>query len=587
MDSLLSTRQSGEVKDYLAAAKQLVETLMPNATFRVVDDHYVGDNRVAHVFLRQTIDGFDVDNADFNVNVGKDGKVFSYGNSFYTGAMPEAAKSLSKRDPGAPDALAALKGASSTLGLGINTEAVAIETAAEERHSYVLKSSVGAVSDPKAKLVYFVTSDGILASTWRVETNIGSNWLLTYLDAENTSNVHGVVDYVSAASFEVYDFDLSNPSEGPRTLVTDPWDLYTDTDPAVSPFTWLGDGNTTYSTTRGNNGIAQANPISAIWVPYLRKFRPYSSNLEFQYLYSPSMSPPESYWNASVVQLFYTANAYHDLLHVLGFNEQAGNYQWDNNGKGGRGGDYIILNTQDYQTRNNAYFSAPPDGQPGELGIMLYINTTPYRDGSFDATLVLHEYTHGLSHRLTGGPLNAGCLTGLESSGMDEGWSEFMATAVRLKATDTRATDYGMFDWASNKTAGTRIYPYSTSLTTNPVTYATVNTFTAGFSHKIGTVWASMLYENKNRSAAWTKPAFGSDGVPINGKHLAMKLFQQPCNPTFIQARDAILDADTVLTNGANHCEIWAGFAKRGLGRDAQYSETNRTDSTALPFGVC
>ncbi|KAG7408234.1 Extracellular metalloproteinase 1 [Fusarium oxysporum f. sp. rapae] len=30
-----------------------------------------------------------------------------------------------------------------------------------------------------------------------------------------------------------------------------------------------------------------------------------------------------------------------------------------------------------------------------------------------------------------------------------------------------------------------------------------------------------------------------------------------------VQARDAIIDADTALTKGANKCELWKGFAVR------------------------
>jgi extracellular elastinolytic metalloproteinase len=60
---------------------------------------------------------------------------------------------------------------------------------------------------------------------------------------------------------------------------------------------------------------------------------------------------------------------------------------------------------------------------------------------------------------------------------------------------------------------------------------------------------------------------------------------RQPCSPNFVQARDAILDADTALTGGANKCDIWKGFAKRGLGSGAKYSSSKRTGSTALPSG--
>ena len=44
----------------------------------------------------------------------------------------------------------------------------------------------------------------------------------------------------------------------------------------------------------------------------------------------------------------------------------------------------------------------------------------------------------------------------------------------------------------------------------------------------------------------------------------AMKL--QPCRPSFFDARDAIVQADRILTGGDNACLIWDGFARRGLG---------------------
>jgi len=52
-----------------------------------------------------------------------------------------------------------------------------------------------------------------------------------------------------------------------------------------------------------------------------------------------------------------------------------------------------------------------------------------------------------------------------------------------------------------------------------------------------------------------------------------MKL--QPCRPSFFEARDAIIQADQVLTGGENFCTLWEGFSARGLGEDAKV--VNRT----------
>lgn len=201
-----------------------------------------------------------------------------------------------------------------------------------------------------------------------------------------------------------------------------------------------------------------------------------------------------------------------------------------------------------------------------------------------------------MSNRLTGGPANAGCLSGLESGGMGEGWGDFMATAIRLKKDDTRATDYPMGSWVFNDAKGIRAYPYSTSLTTNPLTYkATDKQFGV---HAIGTIWCSTLYEvlwnliDKHGKNDAELPTFDAEGVPTDGKYLAMKLVVsgmalQPCNPTFISARDAILDADKSLTGGKNQCELWKGFAKRGLGEKAKYSSSSRTEDFTVPATAC
>ena len=54
---------------YVDTATELVKTVAPDAEFRLVEDHYVSSNGVAHVHFKQTAHGLDIDNADFNVNV--------------------------------------------------------------------------------------------------------------------------------------------------------------------------------------------------------------------------------------------------------------------------------------------------------------------------------------------------------------------------------------------------------------------------------------------------------------------------------------------------------------------------------------
>jgi extracellular elastinolytic metalloproteinase len=53
----------------------------------------------------------------------------------------------------------------------------------------------------------------------------------------------------------------------------------------------------------------------------------------------------------------------------------------------------------------------------------------------------------------------------------------------------------------------------------------------------------------------------------------------QPCNPTFVSARDAIIQADANRFAGANECTIRKAFAAKGLGSKA----ANFVDDDTVP----
>lgn len=111
---------------------------------------------------------------------------------------------------------------------------------------------------------------------------------------------------------------------------------------------------------------------------------------------------------------------------------------------------------------------------------------------------------------------------------MGEGWSDWFATAIRLKPEDTRDTDYSLGSWVSGDAGGIREYLYSTNMDTNPYTYKSVDQYSQ--VHAIGTIWATILYEvlwnliDKHGKNDAGKPTFDEDGVPTDGKFLAMKI---------------------------------------------------------------
>ncbi|KAK4627330.1 Extracellular metalloproteinase MEP [Fulvia fulva] len=569
--------------DPIEAATNHLRSIHPDAEFRTANDNHVSSNGIAHVYFKQTLNGLDIDDADFNVNVRPDGTIFSYGSSFYTGPLPEAAP--------APEEVAEPQPVLETV---VDVLALPIQPAEadilveETARSFTVQGLNNVESPPEGQLVYYGNAEGNLISAWRLETDVSENWLTTYVDATNENNILAVTDYVAESTYEVFKWPLNDPRGNRRTTEILPFDI------RASSLGWHRDSDTRYTVTRGNNAIAQPNTDGD--AEFLDEPRPSGGLLN---VYTPRFDPalePAQYIDASTVQLFYTSNYYRDMLYILGFTEAAGNFQTSNFGKGGVGGDSVILNTQDGSGLNNANFATPPDGQQGRMRMYVFNQSVPNRDSSFEAGIVIHEFTHGLTNRLTGGPANSRCLQVLESGGMGEGWSDFYATAIRSTPRDNRNTNYPIGDYAFNNPAGIRAFVYSTNMQTNPYTYSSLNTLTR--VHQFGTVWCTMLYEmmwnliDDHGNTALLRPVLGFNGRPDDGKYLSMKLVLdaltlQPCNPTFVQARNAILDADRALTKGGNQCSIWKAFAKRGLGENASQVGTVYTDDFTIPAGVC
>ncbi len=113
------------------------------------------------------------------------------------------------------------------------------------------------------------------------------------------------------------------------------------------------------------------------------------------------------------------------------------------------------------------------------------------RDGSLENDIVVHEMTHGITNRLTGGGTGT-CLQTTEAGGMGEGWSDAMAEWTEQKS--ATITDYVLGDYVTNDSAGIRNYPYSTSATTNPLRYSSVKTLTEVHSTSTLLFLLSMIF---------------------------------------------------------------------------------------------
>ena len=213
----------------------------------------------------------------------------------------------------------------------------------------------------------------------------------------------------------------------------------------------------------------------------------------------------------------------------------------------------------------------------------------PNRDSDLDNGIIAHEYCHGLSIRLTGGAGTSNCLSGDQQAG--EGWSDlctlFFTAKVGDAGTDAKGVgNYSIFEPVGGP--GIRDFPYSTDMAINPQTYGDLTTGTLSIPHGVGSVWAATVWE-----VYWAlvnDQGFDPDHINgTSGNNVAIQLVVdglklQPCNPTMLDARDAILAADQANNGGANECLIWDAFAKRGMGVNAQDGGSSNSLSVTEDF---
>jgi len=231
----------------------------------------------------------------------------------------------------------------------------------------------------------------------------------------------------------------------------------------------------------------------------------------------------------------------------------------------------------------------------GPVNMTLIGADTPFvnADSAFDNSIIAHEYGHGISTRLTGGANTPDCLLNAEQAG--EGWSDWIALMMQLKPGDVGATPKALANFAlnlENDGPGLRTKPYSTDFAVNNLTFNSTN-FAA--PHQRGEFMAAVLWD-----LTWAyigKYGFADNIYGGNsGNNKVMQLVLdglklQPCSPTFVEFRDALLLADNATTTGADFCMIAEVFRKRGMGANASSgSRNNATDQVEdfdpMPLGA-
>lgn len=413
-----------------------------------------------------------------------------------------------------------------------------------------------------------------------VNTNVGSYFRLTPPAA-------------TSASYRVIAFPKENMNvTGGVTVETNPW-LKAGANNNAITYGWHYDGTNDYDITMGNNVIAYDDSINQNAPGRYVTSTTTAPTLTFNVIPVTNKQPYTSQNREfGTINLFYWNNIIHDIFYQYGFTEAGGNFQLNNLGRGGSDGDCVLAEAQDGKGTNNANFSTPADGSSGRMQMYLWTYTTTRRDGDADNGVITHEYGHGISNRLTGGPTNSSCLYNYEQGG--EGWSDYFALMVTTNWANALLTDgtkkrsVGTYVVGqANTGAGIRTYPYTTNMTLNPHTYLDVadtlnnpqTTITGAHIpnatevHYIGEVWCSALWDmtwNIIQQVGYINPNI-YDAAGGGGNNIALNLVMQglklqKCSPGFLDSRNAILKADSILYGNIYHAAIWKAFARRGMG---------------------
>ncbi|KAJ7235397.1 Fungalysin metallopeptidase-domain-containing protein [Mycena rebaudengoi] len=416
--------------------------------------------------------------------------------------------------------------------------------------------------DARATAEEHLGGDGsaALVHAFQVRDEAAGTWYEALIDAHD-GKLLSVVDYVSKASYRVIPIKKQSVPDGFETL-RDP------SDRAASPRGWHSTPFGDSTTTSGNNAVSY-------------KGGPKLGDASKKPIVPANVA-------AAIVNNFYIITIVHDIAYRYRFTEHAFNFQNNNFGHGGKGGDRTTASIQDASEINNAdiavlrsnrsfHFS----GQSGHMRMFLWNSTKPRRDGAFEKDIVIHEIMHGITNRLTGSG-TAECLQSLEADGIGERWTEQKSAKV---------VDFTTGAYLVNNPAGIRGFPYSTSKCVfasavsevNPVTYTVVRILDV--VQAIGEVWANILH---NVYAALVN-AHGWSARPFTHPRTVMAMSStctslstrsrcSPANPLCtLTACDAIIQADHNRYGGANKCLLWTAFVSRGVGVKAK---THKDDAS-------
>ncbi len=349
-------------------------------------------NGVTHVNLNQRYEGLEVFGGHTSVAVKADGAILHAAGSLVSDLAIGASGSP------AIDALGAVEAAAGALGLAPPTD-LEILSAEEGPARKTTCSSAGVSRVPiPARLGWQPTASG-LRKAWQLvidDSSAAHVWNAT-IDAEtgallevqdltthdpiaelqatlgqailaNTVAVAPPNPVIDGSSYRVLAVPTESPNDRSRELIDNP------ADGEASPFGWHdtnGAVGPEFTTTRGNNAHAYLDQ-DANNQPDFGQDVDGGVGLDFDFA-ADLAEHSQSYRPAVTTNLFYGCNVIHDITWRYGFDEASGNFQSNNYGRGGVGGDYARCEAADGNGTNNANFSTPVnDGGTPRMQMFLW-----------------------------------------------------------------------------------------------------------------------------------------------------------------------------------------------------------------------
>lgn len=318
-----------------------------------------------HLYYRQRLQGIPVYNAQLQFNIASDGRIVSVNNGF----LPELASAVSSMAPSL-EAPAAVSFVARHLGLADSGAVTRLPVQGVRRTTTM--TAAGVSTEPiEASLMVLPIRRGEARLVWnlQVRTLDDAHAFDFTVDAE-TGQVWTRVDWAAGDQYRVYPRPVESPDQSSpaapldgRVVVSDPADL------TASPFGWHdtdGVAGAESTATAGNNASVfidangdgapdEAAPDCGVGL-----------DCDFPL---DLTAPPSTHRPASLANLFYWTNLVHDIQYRYGFDEPSGNFQQNNYGRGGAGGD--ALQAAAGRSVDGSSFVTPPDGSAPRMTLSL------------------------------------------------------------------------------------------------------------------------------------------------------------------------------------------------------------------------